>query len=78
MGEERANLIQGSLSSSFFSCSLTATPTPSPSNLCSLPTGPSGGQPLTSGSVLAIRIGDGRSSLQTSSFAREVSELPID
>jgi hypothetical protein len=50
--------------------SVTATPTPSPSNLCSTPN-PSPA-PLTPGSVLAIRIGSGRTPLSSSSVAREV------
>lgn len=49
--------------------SLTATPTPSPSKLCSTPTAAA---PFTPGSVLAIRVGDGRAALQTTTVGREV------
>jgi hypothetical protein len=47
----------------------TPTPTPSPSKLCSTPTA---AVPFTPGSVLAIRVGDGRAALQTSTVGREV------
>lgn len=50
---------------------VTASPTPSSSAFCRGPTGAAA--PFSAGSILAIRVGDGRSALQTStSIAREV------